>query len=73
MEERRTKSSLNSGALKEQLWETLIAVKTKKMEANKAVAIAMQAREIMRIVTLEISFIKDTKRENLKNNKFIAP
>jgi hypothetical protein len=45
---------LSSNALKSELWDSLQALKSKKIDAETANAIASQSREIMRIVKIEI-------------------
>lgn len=59
---------LNATALQNQLWETLRAVKTKKLRAPEANAIASQAREICRITKLQIEMAKLTGQKTSINN-----
>lgn len=49
---------LNSENLKKELWQTLKMLKTKKLPPLVANSVAAQAREIIRIVTLEIAISK---------------
>ncbi len=64
----RNKSKLTGENLKQTLWETLQAVKSKKIDPKLANAIATQSREIMRVVRTEISLAELTgeKPQTLK-------
>lgn len=48
---------LTAEALKDTLWETLQAVKQKKMTPTEANAVAAQSREIMRVVRTELEVL----------------
>lgn len=51
-------SKLTAENLKEVLWETLKAVRAKKLDHSRASAIASQSREIVRVVRTEIQLSK---------------
>lgn len=55
---KKTVKTLTSENLKTQLWETLIAVKTKRINPETANAVASQSREIMRVVKTELTALK---------------
>ena len=56
----KTKNKLTAEALKSELWETLQAVRMKRMEPQAAQAVATSAREIMRVVRTEIDIARMT-------------
>lgn len=56
----KRKNQLTSEALKQNLWETLIAVRRKKMDPIVANSVASASREIMRIVNAEIRIAEMT-------------
>lgn len=53
---------LSAGALKDALWETLIDLKKDNVQANRADAIAAQAREILRTVKVQLQVSNQSKR-----------
>jgi hypothetical protein len=53
---------LTATNLKTALWETLNAVKNENMLCNKAVAIASQAREILRTTNTQIKIAEQSSR-----------
>ena len=55
-------SDLTAKSLKAALWETLTAVKDDKMEANRADAVASQAREILRTANTQLRIAHQSKR-----------
>jgi len=57
---KKKKNALTADSLKESLWETLQAVREKRMEPVQANAVATSAREIMRIVRTEIDLARMT-------------
>lgn len=54
--------ALKASALKEVLWETLVDLRTNDMPANRADAIAAQAREILRTVKTQLQVTNAAKR-----------
>ena len=54
--------ALKASALKDVLWETLIDLRSNDMPANRADAIAAQAREILRTVKVQLQIAGHTKR-----------
>lgn len=48
--------------MKDALWETLIDLKKGNVEANRADAIAAQAREILRTVKVQLQVSNQSKR-----------
>lgn len=60
-----TKSStrnLSAQSLKEELWDTLIQIKSDKMLAAQGDAIASQAREILRTIKVQLQIVGQSKR-----------
>lgn len=60
-----TKSStrnLSAQNLKEELWDTLIQIKSDKMLAAQGDAIASQAREILRTIKVQLQIVGQAKR-----------
>lgn len=53
---------LTAGALRDVLWETLNDVRTNQMPANKADAVAAQAREILRTVKTQVQIAATTQK-----------
>ena len=53
---------LKASALKDVLWETLIDLRSNDMPANRADAIAAQAREILRTVKTQLHVTNAAKR-----------
>ncbi len=53
---------LKASALRDVLWETLNDVRTNQVQANRADAIATQAREILRTVKTQLSVASAAKR-----------
>lgn len=53
---------LKATALKDVLWETLNNVRTNQMQANRADAIASQAREILRTVKTQLQVTNAANR-----------
>ncbi len=53
---------LSASNLKESLWQTLNAVKSKRMLPGHADAIASQAREILRTVKVQLAVSGQTNR-----------
>lgn len=54
---------LSASNLKESLWQTLNAVKSKRMLPGHADAIASQAREILRTVKVQLAISGQTNRQ----------
>ena len=54
--------ALKASALKDMLWETMVDLRTNQMPANRADAIAAQAREILRTVKTQIQVTNAAKR-----------
>jgi hypothetical protein len=54
--------ALKASALKDVLWETLIDLRSNDMPANRADAIAAQAREILRTVKVQLQVTNAAKR-----------
>ena len=54
--------ALKASALKDVLWETLIDLRGNQMPANRADAIAAQAREILRTVKTQLQVTNAAKR-----------
>lgn len=54
--------ALKASTLKEVLWETLIDLRGNEMPANRADAIAAQAREILRTVKVQLQVTNAAKR-----------
>ncbi len=57
-----TKTKLSATNLKNILWDTLLKVKSGKMEAGQADAVASQAREILRTTTVQLKVASQTNR-----------
>ncbi len=57
-----TATNLSASSLKESLWQTLNAVKSKRMLPGHADAIAAQAREILRTVKVQLQVSGQTNR-----------
>jgi len=55
-------TTLSASNLKDSLWQTLQAVKTKRMLPGHADAIASQAREILRTVKVQLAVSGQTNR-----------
>lgn len=53
---------LKASSLRDVLWETLNDVRTNQMQANRADAIATQAREILRTVKTQLNVASAAKR-----------
>lgn len=53
---------LSAVSLKNALWDTLMAVKDDRMQANQGDAVASQAREILRTVRTQLQISQQTKR-----------
>jgi hypothetical protein len=62
-----TKKALNANNLKSVLWDTLQEVKSGKMEAGQADAVASQAREIIRTTNLQLRVASQTNRNVSKD------
>lgn len=56
------KTKLSATNLKNILWDTLLKVKSGKMEAGQADAVASQAREILRTTTVQLKVASQTNR-----------
>lgn len=54
--------ALKASALKDVLWETLVDLRGNQMPANRADAIAAQAREILRTVKTQLQVTNAAKR-----------
>lgn len=54
--------ALKASTLKEVLWETLVDLRSNDMPANRADAIAAQAREILRTVKVQLQVTNAAKR-----------
>ena len=55
--------ALKASTLKDLLWETLVDLRGNQMPANRADAIAAQAREILRTVKTQIQVTNAAKRQ----------
>lgn len=55
-----SRNTLTADNLRSALWETLQAVKAKKIKPNEANAVAAQSREIMRTVKMQLDVMKHT-------------
>lgn len=56
-------TKLNAETLKDTLWETLRLLRDDKISGDSAVAIAKQSKEILRIIKMQVTISKETKRE----------
>jgi hypothetical protein len=56
----KQRNELNAENLKQTLWETLVAVRAKKIDVTIANSVATGAREIMRVVNAEIRIAEMT-------------
>jgi hypothetical protein len=56
------KTKLSATNLKNILWDTLLKVKSGKIEAGQADAVASQAREILRTTTVQLKVASQTNR-----------
>lgn len=56
------KTKLSATNLKNILWDTLQKVKSGKMEAGQADAVASQAREILRTTTVQLKVASQSNR-----------
>lgn len=54
--------ALKASTLKDVLWETLVDLRSNEMPANRADAIAAQAREILRTVKVQLQVTNAAKR-----------
>lgn len=54
--------ALKASTLKDVLWETLVDLRSNDMPANRADAIAAQAREILRTVKTQLQVTNAAKR-----------
>lgn len=54
--------ALKASSLKDLLWETLVDLRGNDMPANRADAIAAQAREILRTVKVQLQVTNAAKR-----------
>lgn len=54
--------NLSAANLKDALWDTLQAVKNEKIHFQQADAVAAQAREITRVVKVQIQIATEAKR-----------
>lgn len=54
--------ALKASTLKDMLWETLVDLRGNQMPANRADAIAAQAREILRTVKVQLQVTNAAKR-----------
>ena len=54
--------ALKASTLKDVLWETLIDLRGDQMPANRADAIAAQAREILRTIKTQLNVTNSAKR-----------
>lgn len=57
------KTALTSSNLQSVLWDTLKAVKSKRLKYTEANAIASQAREICRVSKLNLEYMKMTGKK----------
>lgn len=57
-----TKQKLSATNLKNVLWETLLKVKSEKMEQGQANSIARQAKEILRTVNVQLKTAVQSNR-----------
>jgi len=60
--ETTTKQKLSATNLKSVLWDTLLKVKSGKMEPGQADAVASQAREILRTTTVQLKVASQSNR-----------
>lgn len=54
--------ALKASALKDALWETLVDLRANEMPANRADAVAAQAREILRTIKVQLQVTNAAKR-----------
>ena len=60
--ENNAKQKLTATNLKNVLWDTLLKVKSGKMEAGQADSVATQAREILRTTTVQLKVASQSNR-----------
>lgn len=60
--ENRTKQKLTATNLKNVLWDTLLKVKSGKMDAGQADSVATQAREILRTTSVQLKVASQSNR-----------
>ncbi len=60
--ENTTKPKLNATNLKNVLWDTLLNVKSGKMEAGQADSVASTAREILRTTSVQLKVASQSNR-----------
>jgi hypothetical protein len=60
--ENNAKQKLTATNLKNVLWDTLLKVKSGKMEAGQADSVASQAREILRTTTVQLKVASQSNR-----------
>ncbi len=65
--ETTSKTTLSATNLKNVLWDTLLKVKSGKMEAGQADAVASQAREILRTTTVQLKVASQSNRNISKD------
>lgn len=66
-----SKTTLTPSTLQQQLWETLIAVKGKKLNPKEANAVAVQAREICRITKVQLDYYRITNKSPKNSVAFL--
>jgi hypothetical protein len=66
------KTELTAANLKNELWQTLLGIKSKKVTPATANAIAKQSREIINIVKAEISIAKLNGNPKTKTNALLG-
>lgn len=54
--------ALKASSLKEALWETLVDLRSNQLPANRADAVAAQAREILRTIKTQLQVTNAAKR-----------
>lgn len=69
----KRQSKLTSENLKQTLWETLVAVRNKKLDPMIANSVASSAREIMRVVNTELRIIEMGEASGGKLMKNLLP
>lgn len=56
-------NTLTAENMKDQLWETFRLLRDDKIAAPQACAIAKQAKEILRVVKIQMAIAKETERK----------
>lgn len=64
-------NKLTPAAIQDLLWQTMQAVRSKKMRAAEANAIAAQSREIVRVSKAQLEWAKWTNKKPARGNKLL--